>query len=160
MTASFSIRAIALDFDGVLTDGSVLWGPEGQEWKRLSFRDIMGVSLAGKAGLQFGIISGENSPLLERFAKKMNIRHVFPGSKDKAASFRELSVALCIPPDEIAYMGDDVNDLGAMQLAGLSAAPSDAHPDVIEGASFRSKFPGGNGAVRELVDHLLAGRKP
>ena len=160
MTNSSSIRAIALDFDGVLTDGSVLWGPEGQEWKRLSFRDIMGVSLATKAGFQFGIISGESSPLVERYAKKMDIRQVFLDSKDKAASFRELSGALSIPPGEIAYMGDDVNDLGAMQLAGLSAAPSDAHPDVISAVSFRSKFPGGNGAVRELVDHLLAGRKP
>lgn len=160
MTVSSSIQAIALDFDGVLTDGSVLWGPEGQEWKRLSFRDIMGVSLASKAGFHFGIISGENSPLVERFAKKMDIRHVFLGSKDKAANFRELSAALSLAPGQLAYMGDDVNDLEAMQLAGLSAAPSDAHPAVLNRASFRSKFPGGNGAVRELVDHLLAGRKP
>jgi 3-deoxy-D-manno-octulosonate 8-phosphate phosphatase (KDO 8-P phosphatase) len=80
MTAR-GIKAVALDFDGVLTDGHVWWGPEGQEWKRLGFRDIMGVSLGTKSGLAFAIISGENSPLVDRYADQMKIRHVFKGTK-------------------------------------------------------------------------------
>jgi 3-deoxy-D-manno-octulosonate 8-phosphate phosphatase (KDO 8-P phosphatase) len=155
MTAAPQIQAIALDFDGVLTDGTIWWGFEGQEWKRLSFRDIMGVSLGSRAGLTFAIISGEDSPLVDRYAAKMGIRHVFKGIKDKSTAFRTFAAAIGVEPAQIAYMGDDVNDLAAMQLAGLSAAPLDAHPEVLAVAGFRSKFPGGAGAVREFIDFLL-----
>ncbi len=149
------IKAVALDFDGVLTDGSVWWGPDGQEWKRLSFRDIMGVSLGTKSGLTFAIVSGENSPLIDRYAAKMNIRHVFKGTREKAAALKTFVSDLGIEFSEIAYMGDDVNDLEAMRLAGLPAAPSDAHPETLAVARFRSRFPGGSGAVREFIDFLL-----
>lgn len=155
MTALRRIQAIALDFDGVLTDGAVWWGPDGQEWKRLSFRDIMGVSLGSKAGLIFAIISGENSPLVDRYATKMGIAHIFKGIKDKASAFQTFAGTLGIAPTQVAYMGDDINDLGAMKLAGLSATPADAHPEVLAFATFRSKFPGGGGAVREFIDLLL-----
>jgi len=158
MTDPRRIRAIALDFDGVLTDGTIWWGPDGQEWKRLSFRDIMGVSIGTKAGLTFAIISGEDSPLVDRYAAKMGIRHVFKGIKDKAAAFKAFAFAIGAEPAQVAYIGDDVNDLAAMQLGGLPAAPLNAHPDVLAVAKFHSKFPGGEGAVREFIDFLLKDR--
>jgi len=158
MRASRRIKAIALDFDGVLTDGAIWWGPEGQEWKKLHFRDIMGVSLGTKAGLIFGIISGENSPLVDRYAAKMGIQHVFKGIKDKASALQSFATNIDAELWEIAYMGDDVNDLEAMRLPGIAAVPLDAHPKLLAIASFRSQYPGGAGAVRELVDFLLRDR--
>ncbi|MGZ4962748.1 MAG: KdsC family phosphatase [Limisphaerales bacterium] len=150
------IKAVALDVDGVLTDGSVWWGPNGEEWKRFSFRDIMGVSQARRAGIIFGLISGEDSPLVDRYAQKMGIQHVFKGCKDKASAFRDFAQRLNLSPSEIAFMGDDVNDLEAMKLAGSSATPADAHVLARELAKFKCKLPGGNGAVREFLDDLLA----
>src|SRR5450432_4102031 len=102
------IRATALDVDGVLTDGGVWWGPDGQEWKRFSYADIMGVSLGTKAGLRFALISGEDSPLVDRFAAKMSIAFVEKNCKDKAAALRRFSTQAAIPLSAIAFMGDDV----------------------------------------------------
>ena len=149
------IKAIALDVDGVLTDGTFWWGPDGQEWKRFSFRDVMGISRAQKAGILFALISGEDSPLVDRFAKKMNIAGVFKGCKDKAVALKEFAAQNGLALAAIAFMGDDINDLGAMKLAGLSAAPANAHPSVLEQVAFVAKSCGGQGAVRELVDHLF-----
>lgn len=140
--------------DGVLTDGTFWWGPNGEEWKRFSFRDIMGVSKARKLGIIFALISGEDTPLVDRYANKMGIQHVFKGCKDKATAFREFGQKIGLPFSEIAFMGDDVNDLEAMKLAGFSAAPADAHASARKLAKFKCKFPGGNGAVRELLDHI------
>jgi 3-deoxy-D-manno-octulosonate 8-phosphate phosphatase (KDO 8-P phosphatase) len=155
-----SIKAIALDFDGVLTDGGFWWGPDGAEWKRLSFADVMGVSLARKAGLLVTIISGEDSQLVDRFAAKMNLADVTKGSKDKAGALAAFARRHGISAAEICFMGDDVNDLAAMEFAGLSAAPADARPIALLKADVVTAAPGGNGAVRELVDLILAGEIP
>jgi 3-deoxy-D-manno-octulosonate 8-phosphate phosphatase (KDO 8-P phosphatase) len=152
-----TIRAIALDVDGVLTDGAVWWGPDGAEWKRFCFADIMGVSLARKAGLIVTLISGENSPLVDRFAAKLEIADVAKGCKDKAAALRAFAGRYALRLDEICFMGDDVNDLAAMDLAGFSAAPADARPAVLRKAALVTRATGGNGAVRELVDLILSG---
>jgi 3-deoxy-D-manno-octulosonate 8-phosphate phosphatase (KDO 8-P phosphatase) len=152
------IKAIALDVDGVLTDGGVWWGPEGGEWKRFCFADIMGVSLAHKAGLLVTLISGEDSPLVDRFAEKMSIRDISKGCKDKAAALLGFAARNELRVGEICFMGDDVNDLGAMAIAGFSAAPANAQPLVKRQAKLVTLATGGNGAVRELVDLLLAER--
>ena len=125
-----ALKAIALDVDGVLTDGGVWWGPDGGEWKRFSFADIMGVSLARKAGLLVTLISGEDSPLVDRFAAKMNLGDITKGCKDKASALRAFAERHGLSLDEICFMGDDVNDLAAMKSAGLSAAPGNARPEV------------------------------
>jgi 3-deoxy-D-manno-octulosonate 8-phosphate phosphatase (KDO 8-P phosphatase) len=153
-----SLRAIALDVDGVLTDGGIWWGPDGQEWKRFCFADIMGISLARKAGLTIALISGEDSPLVDRFARKMGIDHVEKNCKDKATALRRFAESAELPLSEICYMGDDVNDLAAMELAGLAAAPANAQPAVRQRAAFVAHNNGGNGAVRELVEAVLHGR--
>jgi 3-deoxy-D-manno-octulosonate 8-phosphate phosphatase (KDO 8-P phosphatase) len=153
-----TIRAVALDVDGVLSDGGLWWGPGGEEWKRFCFADIMGVSLARRAGLILALISGENSALVDRYAEKMLIRHVVKGCRDKAAALREFAATAGVKLTEICFMGDDVNDLPAMAIAGLSAAPANAASVVLEHANFIAKAAGGNGAVRELMDALLAAR--
>jgi 3-deoxy-D-manno-octulosonate 8-phosphate phosphatase (KDO 8-P phosphatase) len=118
----------------------------------------MGVSLARRAGLELALISGENSPLVDRYAEKMHIRHVTKGCRDKATALREFAAASGIELANICYMGDDVNDLPAMQIAGFSAAPANAARDVLVRADFIAKSVGGNGAVRELIEALLAAR--
>jgi len=149
------IRAVALDVDGVLTDGSFVWGPGGEEFKRFSFRDVMGVSLAMKSGLLVALISGENSPLVDRFAHKMGITDVYKGCKDKDAALREFAGVHALPLEEICFVGDDVNDLPAFTIAGLAATPADAHHLARAAASYVAKASGGQGAVREILDHLM-----
>jgi len=149
------LKAIALDVDGVLTDGAFWWGPNGEEWKRFSFADVMGVSLARKGGLIVALISGEDSPLIDRFASKMGIADIEKNCKNKAQALRNLAQRRSLSLSEICFMGDDVNDLEAMEIAGLAAAPADARPDALRTAVFISRRPGGNGAVRELVDAVL-----
>jgi 3-deoxy-D-manno-octulosonate 8-phosphate phosphatase (KDO 8-P phosphatase) len=155
-----AIKAIALDVDGVLTDGGVWWGPDGAEWKRFSFADIMGVSLARKAGLIVTLISGEDSPLVDRFATKMNLADITKGCKDKASALRAFAARHNLTLEEICFMGDDVNDLAAMELSGFSAAPASAHEAARQKAGFVTAAPGGNGAVRELVDRILQSSSP
>ena len=152
------LKAIVLDVDGVLTDGGIWWGPGGEEWKRFCFADIMGVSLAKKAGLQIALISGEDSPLVDRFANKMGIADIEKNCKDKAAALQKFAGKAGLALSEICFMGDDVNDLAAMQLAGYAAAPATAQPVVRKCAAFISRYAGGNGAVRELVDSVLEAR--
>jgi len=153
------IRAIALDVDGVLTDGGIWWGPNGEEWKRFCFADIMGVSLACKAGLIVTLISGEDSPLVDRFAAKFKLADITKGCTDKATALREFARRNQLDLGEICFMGDDVNDLAAMEIAGMSAAPADARPAVLRKAAFVATVRGGNGAVRELIDAILDQRK-
>jgi 3-deoxy-D-manno-octulosonate 8-phosphate phosphatase (KDO 8-P phosphatase) len=152
------IRAIALDVDGVLTDGGVWWGPDAQEWKRFSYSDIMGVSLGMKAGLVFALISGEDSPLVDRFAAKMGITCVEKNCKDKSGALRRFSGSTGIALSAVGYMGDDVNDLDVMKLAGLAATPCDAHPAAKGCAAFVASRAGGHGAVREFIDAVLAAK--
>lgn len=152
------VRGVALDVDGVLTDGGLWWGPNGEEWKRFCFADIMGVSLARRAGLELALVSGEDSPLVDRYAQKMHIRHVVKGCRDKATAVREFAVAAGLEMIEVCFMGDDVNDLPAMRVSGISAAPANASAEVLAEANFVAKSAGGNGAVRELIEAILAAR--
>lgn len=152
------VKAIALDVDGVLTDGTFIWGPDGEEFKRFCYLDVMGISLAIKQGFRFALISGEESPLVDRFAEKMGITAVYKGCKDKAAALRDFMQDQELVAAEVCFMGDDVNDLPAMELAGIAAAPYNATGVVREMAHFIAHKTGGNGAVRELLDHLMAAK--
>ena len=152
------IKAIAMDVDGVLTDGGVWWGPNGEEWKRFHFADIMGLSLARRAGIAIALISGENSPLVDRMADKMGITDVHKGCKDKAGALRAFAERHGLPLQQICFIGDDVNDLSALAIAGLSACPADGRFSVRQHCQVVAKLGGGNGAVREIVDLLLAAK--
>jgi len=155
-----AIKLIAMDVDGVLTDGSFWWGPNGEEWKRFHFADIMGLSLARKAGLKLALISGEDSPLVDRLAAKMQITDVRKNCKDKASALRGLAELHGLLLGEVCFMGDDINDLPALTIAGLAAAPADAQPSVRTLCHFVSTATGGNGAVRELIEMILSQPAP
>lgn len=150
------VRGIALDVDGVLTDGSFWWGPNGEEFKRFHFLDVMGIARARRGGLVFALISGEDSPLVPRFATKLGIEDVYTGCRDKAAAVRAFAARHGFELADICFMGDDVNDLPAMAIVGITAAPSNAHFTVRNRATIATASAGGSGAVREMIDDLVA----
>ena len=152
------IKAIALDVDGVLTDGAFWWDGAGAELKRFSFRDVMGIARASREGIIFALISGEKNPIVDRYAAKMGIKHVWQGCKQKEEALREFSAMTGVPLEAIAYMGDDVNDLSAIAIAGFTAAPADAHQSARAAVELVTSHPAGNGAVRELLDYLNLGK--
>jgi len=160
-----TLQAIAFDVDGVLTDGRITWNAADpdSEVKSFHFSDIMGISLARRLGLQLALISGEPSPLVDRFAQKLHIPHVIKGCRDKATALREWSEKTAIPLDQTCFFGDDVNDLWAMEIAGLCACPANAATDVIayvksHPRGFVAHHPGGTGAVREYIDAIIQTR--
>ena len=153
------IKAVALDVDGVLTDGTFVWGANGEEYKKFCFLDIMGISIGVKSGLIFALISGEDNPLIDRYATKMGIIDTYKGCKDKASALKNFAQKYNLPLQQVCFMGDDINDASAMELAGLAAAPSTAHEDAKVKANLVTKCPGGNGAVRELIDFILSSRR-
>jgi 3-deoxy-D-manno-octulosonate 8-phosphate phosphatase (KDO 8-P phosphatase) len=154
------IKAVAMDVDGVLTDGTVSVDETGRESKRVSFADIMGVSLGRRAGLHFAFVSGESGPSLDQIAAKFGVLEVYSGCKDKAAALREFALRHDVGLDEVCFIGDDVNDLPAFELCGLAVAPADAQPAALAKAALVTTRPGGAGSLREVVDALLAGGSP
>ena len=149
-----AISAIALDVDGVLTDGTFWWGPNGEEYKRFHFLDVMGIARARRSGVLFALVSGEESPLVQRLAAKLGIVDVFTGCKDKASALRTFAADHGLAPEDVCFMGDDVNDLPAMAIAGITAAPANAHFTVAAQVGIVTERSGGSGAVRELIDTL------
>jgi 3-deoxy-D-manno-octulosonate 8-phosphate phosphatase (KDO 8-P phosphatase) len=147
-----------MDIDGVLTDGTFTWNSDGGESKTYSFEDIMGLSRARAAGIVLGLISGEGGPLVDRLGKKIGATFVAAGCKDKAQALQEFSISSGTPIERTAYIGDDVNDLGALAIAGVSAAPATAQPVVKESVALVLEMAGGRGAVRQFVEMLLATR--
>jgi 3-deoxy-D-manno-octulosonate 8-phosphate phosphatase (KDO 8-P phosphatase) len=156
------LQAIAFDVDGVLTDGTLTWSPTGEESKSFSFTDIMGVSLLRRLGIKMALISGEPSPLVDLYAKKMHIPFVVKGTRDKATALRDFTTKYDVPLAKTCFFGDDVNDLFAMEIAGLCACPANAATETITHVTehgFISTFPGGHGAVRSFADAVLKARK-
>jgi 3-deoxy-D-manno-octulosonate 8-phosphate phosphatase (KDO 8-P phosphatase) len=153
------IKGVAMDVDGVLTDGSFWWGSSGEEFKRFNFADTTGISQAMKAGIQIALISGESSDpgmrLVQRLADKLKIPTVYKGCHDKEAAVREFAEKHAFQLDEICFIGDDVIDIPAMLVVGLSAVPADAQTLAKSKAKLVLKRNGGQGAVRELLDMIL-----
>lgn len=149
------VRAFVLDVDGVLTDDTFWWGPNGEEWKRFSFADVMGISRARRAGYIFALVSGEESPLVHRFAEKLGIQDVFTNCKAKVTALSEFAERHRLKLSEIAFMGNDVNDIEAMALAGVAAAPADAQRIAKSAASLVTRSTSGKGAVREMIETIF-----
>ncbi|MGI9136231.1 MAG: KdsC family phosphatase [Candidatus Nanopelagicales bacterium] len=152
------VRALVMDIDGVLTDGTFTWSSDGAESKSYSFEDVMGLSRARAAGISLALISGEGGPLVDRLSKKIQAVFVVSDCKDKAQALRKFSDASGIPLAHMVYIGDDVNDLETLALAGVSAAPANAQPPVRESVAMVMDKAGGRGAVRQLVEIILAAR--
>lgn len=153
------IRLLVLDVDGVLTDGRLWFGPEGEVLKVFHVRDGAGIKALQAMGVTVAVISGRRSAALERRAVELGIRHLRQGADSKAAAFRELVAELGIAPAATACVVDDTPDLPLMALVALPIAVADAHPDVIAAARHVTHARGGHGAVREVCDLLIEARE-
>lgn len=157
-----NLAAVLTDVDGVLTDGGVYYSERGEELKRFSLRDGMGVELLRRAGLPCVFVTGEVSGVVVARARKLGVEHVYQGVKDKAALLPQLRRDLGVGDAPLGYIGDDVNDIGIIEqlgLTGLTAAPCDAHPSVVDVVHLWTDLRGGHGAFREFADVLVGLRK-
>lgn len=154
------IRLFLTDVDGVLTDAGMYYTEAGDELKKFNTRDGMGLALLRKVGVLTGIVTSENTSLVERRATKLNLDILRQGVRDKAVVLAELLKELQLEPSQVAYIGDDLNDLGIIQNVGLSASPADAAAEIIQYADYICQRRGGEGCVREFVEKILAAREP
>jgi 3-deoxy-D-manno-octulosonate 8-phosphate phosphatase (KDO 8-P phosphatase) len=152
------LKLVLSDVDGVMTDGTVLFLPGGGEARSFHVRDGMGVVLAQLAGLRVGIVSGRAAPDVEQRARELGITLVRQGVRDKAGAFREILAAEGLAAHEVAYIGDDVNDLSVMRAVGISAAPADAPFEVRAQAEMVMQAGGGRGCLREFLEAILRAR--
>lgn len=149
------VRLVAIDVDGVLTDGFIYFSMDGNEIKRFSFRDIMGISQLRKNQKVVALISGEKSRITDLLEGKIKIDEVYQGIKDKRAVIEELKRKYELRTEEICYMGDDINDVDAMLGVGLPVSVPNGHKDARDAAVYVTENAGGDGAVREIVDMIL-----
>ena len=149
------VRLLALDVDGVLTDGTVAIDSQGYESKQFFIRDGAAMVWAQKLGLEIAWLSGRPSEVTSRRAHELRIKHVIQDGPDKGAGYDRLMSMVGLPDAAVAYMGDDLLDLPVLSRVGLAAAPSDAAEMVKEQVHWVSAARGGRGAVRELVELLL-----
>lgn len=150
------IRLVAFDVDGVLTDGSIIYGEQGEACKFFNVKDGYGIKQLNEVGYTTAIITGRESKLVEQRAQELGIHYVFQSVKDKLAILNELCKELSIDFESVAYMGDDLPDLSILEVVGVKACPSDAVGPVLNLCNFISRHPGGRGAVRDLCDNLLS----
>ena len=157
LTASLQkIKLLALDVDGVLTDGTIYISPAGEVFKGFNAKDGMGISCALRSGLQIAVITGRQSPIVQRRCEELGITLLQQGVKDKRLALQQMAQELGLAREEIAYMGDDLNDIPAFAAAGLNLVPNDASIEALAVADVITKAKGGRGAVREAVTMILA----
>lgn len=155
MATPASIRLLALDVDGVLTDGGIYVDDQGQETKRFHVRDGYAIKLWQSLGFKVAWITGRESESVARRARYLAIDHLQQGVSDKTRSLAELVAATGVPAEAVAFLGDDWPDLRIMQAVGYSMAVADAEPEVLAAARFVTRRNGGQGAVRDAIEHLL-----
>ena len=149
------IRLLVLDVDGVLTDGRMVLSERGDELKFFHTHDGMGINLAKRAGLALALVTGEKSPIAQRRGEKLGIDDVVLGARRKGEVLGELMAKHGMRAEEVAFMGDDILDLPALQRAGLAVAPANAVAEVRAAVHLVTKAAGGAGAVRECVEQIL-----
>lgn len=149
------VRLLALDVDGVMSDGKLLFSAQGDELKAFNILDGLGIKQLMAADIQVAIITGRNSPLTARRASDLGITHLMQGRDDKRVALQELAGQLGLEPGTIAYQGDDLQDLSAIQYAGLGVTVPNGHWFVRQHADYCTRTAGGQGAVRELTDLIL-----
>jgi len=149
------IRLLIFDVDGVLTDGSLFVGDDGQEYKAFNSRDGHGIKMLLKYGVEVAIITGRTSQVVEHRMANLGITHIYQGKLDKLPAYEELRGELGISPEETAYVGDDVVDLPVMRRVGLAIAVQDAHPLVRQHSHWQTPSAGGRGAARDVCEMLM-----
>ncbi len=151
-------QLVGFDVDGVFTDGRFYLSDEGVETKAFSTQDGYGVRQLLKAGIHVAIISGRKSRAVELRMKELGVEHVYLGSSDKMAVFDELTGNLGVSPEHSVYVGDDIPDLPLLTKVGFSIAVANAVRAIREYCDYTTELPGGNGAVREVCELVLASR--
>ena len=150
------IRLLALDVDGVLTDGRLYFDNAGGEMKSFSTRDGLGIRLLAEQGIETALITARQSRIVQARAENLKIRHVYQGSLRKLDAFTDLLSATGLAPAQVCYAGDDWLDLPILQRAGLAVTVADGDPLVRSRVHWVTGRPGGHGAVREICDLILA----
>jgi len=156
------VKLVVFDVDGVLTDGGLVYGPEGEVAKRFDVKDGHAMVLARLTGLPVALLTARTSKIVEHRAAELKLARVSQGRKEKGPALAELCAELGVASADCAYMGDDLNDLAPMALAGLAACPADAVAEARAAAHFVATRTGGHGAARELLELVLkaTGRWP
>ena len=154
-TRAATIKMVIFDVDGVLTNGSLFYGDDGQEYKAFHSRDGHGIKMLQASGVDIGIITGRNSEVVNHRVKNLGIKHVYQGQADKLPAFEKLRGKLKLSPEQIAYVGDDVVDLPIMLRVGLAIAVQDAHELVRRHAHWTTDLGGGQGAAREACELIM-----
>lgn len=149
------IKLLAMDVDGVLTDGGMIYTESSTQGKVFNVQDGLGIRLAMLAGLRIAWITGNISPAVTRRAQDLGVTDLYQGARHKPEALRDLAAKYDLQQDEIAYMGDDLNDLPAFAVAGATFAPSNAAVDVRDAADVITQQSGGRGAVREAIELIL-----
>jgi len=149
------IRLFATDVDGVLTDAGMYYSESGDEMKKFNTRDGMGIKLLQKAGIITALVTQERTKLVAWRGEKLMIPEVHQGVMDKLSLVREMAQRHGLSLDEVAYMGDDVNDVETLKAVGFSATPADGMPQAIAEVDYVCAKKGGEGAVREIVEMIL-----
>ena len=150
-----NIKLLLMDCDGVLTDGRIWILENGQDQKAFHTQDGLGLELLHRAGLQSGIISGRESDAVARRAEGLGIKYVYLGRKNKIVAFEEILSQAGLTTEEVAFVGDDLNDLPLLIRSGLAIAVADANAEVIKRVQYVTTAKGGRGAVREVVELIL-----
>jgi len=153
------IRLFATDVDGVLTDAGMYYAESGNEWKKFNTRDGMGIKLLQRAGIITAIVTQERTKLVARRAEKLTIPELHQGVMDKLTVIREMAARHGLSLKQVAYIGDDVNDLEALKAVGFSASPADGLPDIVGAVDYVCQKKGGEGAVREIIEMILDARR-
>jgi 3-deoxy-D-manno-octulosonate 8-phosphate phosphatase (KDO 8-P phosphatase) len=158
VTPPAEVTLVVLDVDGVLTDGRLWYGPDGESMKVFDVRDGLGIKNLIAAGIGVAVISGRRSGAVSARMRELGVSDVAQGVTDKARALTELLKRNAIAAKHVACLVDDTPDLGLMAAVGLPAAVADAHPEVLSAAAHVTRAPGGRGAVREFCDWLIAAR--
>ncbi len=156
MERAARIRLLALDVDGVLTDGRLYFDNDGGEMKSFSTRDGLGIRLLAEQGIETALITARKSRIVQARAENLRIRHVYQGSLRKLDAFHDLLSATGLDPDQVCYAGDDWLDLPLLGRVGLAVTPADGDRVVRDRVHWVTERPGGRGAVREICDLILA----
>lgn len=150
------IKMLVMDVDGTLTDGHIYVGAEGEMMKAFHVQDGYGIAhILPRVGITPVIITGRSSKIVEKRAAELKITHLHQGIGDKLAKLQQVAAELGAEPGEIAYIGDDVNDLDCIRWCGCTACPADAVPEVLEKVDYVCRREGGRGAVREFLNRIL-----
>lgn len=155
MQRAAAIKLVLFDVDGVLTDGSLFIGDDGQEYKAFNSKDGLGIRMLQDSGVEVGIITGRTSDVVRHRMKNLGVTHLYQGQKHKLPAYEKLLAELGLEPEQTAYVGDDVVDLPVLRRAGLAVVVADAHPLAKRHAHWETQFPGGRGAAREVCELIM-----